>query len=61
MASITIDGKEYNVDNISDSGKEQLASIKFSQNEIQALEARVAICKTAIVAYTTALRKELDN
>ena len=61
MASITIDGKEYNVDNISDAGKEQLASIKFSQNEIQALEARVAICKTAIVAYTTALRKELDN
>ena len=46
MATITIDGKEHNVDNISDKGKEQLASIKFVQNEIQALESRVAVCKT---------------
>ena len=61
MATITIDGKEYNVDNISDKGKEQLASIKFAQNEIQSLEARVAVCKTAMVAYTTALKNELDN
>ncbi len=61
MATITIDGKEYNVDNISDKGKEQLQSIKFAQNEIQALEARVAVCKTAMVAYTAALKNELDN
>ncbi len=61
MATITIDGKEHNVDNISDKGKEQLASIKFVQNEIQALESRVAVCKTAMAAYTTALKNELDN
>ena len=61
MATITIDGKEYNVDNISDKGKEQLQSIKFAQNEIQALEARVAVCKTAMVAYTAALKNEIDN
>ena len=61
MASITIDGKEYNVDNISDKGKEQLASIKFVQNEIQALEGRVAVYKTAMVAYTAALKNELNN
>ena len=61
MATITIDGKEYNVDNISEKGKEQLASIKFVQNEIQTLESRVAICKTAIAAYTKALQNELDN
>ena len=61
MATITIDGKEHNVDNISDTGKEQLASIKFVQNEIKTLESRVAVCKTALVAYTTALKNELDN
>ncbi len=61
MATITIDGKEYNVDNISEKGKEQLASIKFVQNEIQTLESRVAVCKTAIAAYTKALQNELDN
>ena len=61
MATITIDGKEFNTDNISDKGKEQLASIKFVQSEIQTLEARIAVCKTAMVAYTKVLQNELDN
>ena len=61
MASIKIDGTEYNLDQISDKAKEQLTSIKFAQNEIQALEARVAVFKTALAAYTNALKNELDN
>ena len=61
MATITIDGKEYDVDNISEKGKEQLASIKFVQNEVKTLESRVAVCKTAMAAYTAALKNELDN
>ena len=61
MATIKIDGKDYNVDDISDTGKEQLASIKFAQNEIQTLEARIAISKTALATYTRALQNELNN
>jgi len=61
MATVTIDGTEYNVDNISDSGKEQLASIQFTQNEIKTLEARVSVCKTALAAYTKALQSELNK
>ena len=61
MASIKIDGIDYNIDDISDKGKEQLASIKFSQNEIQTLEARIAVCKTALAAYSKALQNELNN
>ena len=61
MASIKIDGTEYNLDQISDKAKEQLTSIKFAQNEIQALEARVAVFKTALAAYTNALKNELNN
>ena len=61
MASIKIDGIDYNIDDISDKGKEQLASIKFSQNEIQTLEARIAVYKTGLSAYTKALQNELNN
>ena len=48
MASIKIDGIDYNIDNISDKGKEQLASIKFVQNEIQTLEARICSIQNSI-------------
>ena len=61
MASIKIDGIDYNIDDISDKGKEQLASIKFAQSEIQTLEARIAISKTALATYTRALQNELNN
>jgi hypothetical protein len=61
MATIKIDGVDYNTDDISDKGKEQLASIRFAQNEIQSLEARIAVCKTALAAYTKALQSELNN
>ena len=61
MATIKIDGVDYNTDDISEKGKEQLASIRFAQNEIQSLEARIAVCKTALSAYTKALQSELNN
>jgi len=61
MATIKIDGVDYNTDDISEKGKEQLASIRFAQNEIQSLEARIAVCKTALAAYTQALQNELNN
>ena len=61
MAKITIDGKEYDLDDLSDNAKEQLASLQFVQNEIKRLEALMAISKTASVAYSSALKNELDN
>ena len=61
MANITIDGKEYNLDEMSNTCKEQLASLQFAQNEIKRLEGQLAISKTAAVAYSAALKNELDN
>ena len=61
MANITIDGKEYNLDEMSNTCKEQLASLQFAQNEIKRLEGQLAISKTAAAAYSTALKSELDN
>ena len=61
MATITIEGKEYNIDNLNDRAKEQVGSLQFVQNEIQRLQAQLAIHKTAAAAYSTVLKKELNN
>ena len=61
MANITIDGKDYNLDDLNSKAKEQLGSLQFAQNEIKRLEAQIAITKTAAAAYSNALKSELDN
>ena len=61
MANITIDGKDYNLDDLNTAAKEQLASLQFAQNEIKRLEGQIAITKTAAAAYSTALKNELNN
>ena len=61
MASITIDGKEYNLDDLSDKAKENLRSLQFTQGEMQKLQASLAIYNTAASAYSTALKNELDE
>jgi len=61
MATITIDGKEYDLDDLNNNAKEQVASLTFAQNEIKRLEAQIAITRTAAAAYSNALKSELDN
>tara|TARA_B100000579_G_scaffold136644_1_gene110842 strand:+ start:2526 stop:2711 length:186 start_codon:yes stop_codon:yes gene_type:complete len=61
MANVTIDGTEYNVDDLSDSAKAQLASLRYVQEEMKRIEAQLAVFKTAGAAYSKALKDELDN
>ena len=61
MANITIDGKEYDVDSLSDKAKETLASIQFVNNEVARLEANLAVLKTASSAYSNALKNEIES
>ena len=61
MANITIDGKEYDLEKLSDKAKEQLASLQFVQNEVKRLEALLAVSRTASNAYSNALKSELDQ
>ena len=60
MANIKIDDKEYDIDDLSPTAKEQLASIQFAQGEIKKLEGQIAVYKTANAAYTAALKEELN-
>ena len=61
MATITIDGKEYDSDSLSDNAKNQLGSLQFVQREIARLEGELAVHKTAATAYSTALNQELNE
>jgi len=60
MASITIDGKEYNLEDLSDSFRAQLASLQLTDQRISQLQADLAIAQTARNAYANALKSELE-
>ncbi len=60
MAAITIDGKEYDTDNLSTEAKNQLASLQFVRNELTKLSAQIAVYKTAEAGYAKALKEELE-
>ncbi|MDR3435670.1 DUF6447 family protein [Telmatospirillum sp.] len=61
MANITIDGKEYDLDQLSDQAKQQLISLQFVDAELQRLNGQTAVFQTARVAYANALRELLPT
>ena len=61
MTKIKIDNKEYETDDFSDNAKAQLASIQFNDMHMQRLRNELAVADTARMAYTTALKQELEN
>tara|TARA_B100000965_G_C19012038_1_gene507147 strand:- start:323 stop:505 length:183 start_codon:yes stop_codon:yes gene_type:complete len=60
MTEIKINGKDYDADSLSENAKKQIISLQFVQNEIQKLNAQIAAYKTAEVAYSKALEKEIN-
>ena len=59
--TITIDGKEYAPDELSDNAKEQLASMKIADERIAQLQSELAIAQTARNAYARTLADELSK
>ena len=51
MSKITIDGRDYDVEEISENVKAQLTSLQFVDNEIKRLSAQIAVLQTARNAY----------
>lgn len=58
---VTIDGKEYPLEDLSDVVKQQLASLRATDMEIARHEAMLAMLKTARVAYARAAKGELEK
>jgi len=61
MTKITIDGKEYNVNTLSDEAKAQLGSLQYADSELARLQAQIAAMQTARLAYGRALKQTLDS
>ncbi|MFM8498424.1 MAG: hypothetical protein ACK440_02645 [Sphingomonadaceae bacterium] len=60
MATLTIDGKDYDSDALSDNAKAQLVSLQAVDRRIESLQEELAILQTARIAYGNALKTELD-
>lgn len=60
-ATITIDGKEYAADDLSDNARTQIANLRVTDQEIARLQAQLAIAQTARMTYAGALKAELEK
>jgi hypothetical protein len=61
MPKVTIDGIEYNTEDLSDNAKAQVASLQFLEVQMQKLKNELAIYQTARSTYVQALKKTLDE
>jgi hypothetical protein len=59
MATLNLDGREFELETLSDVAKAQLLNIQFTDGEIARLQSLLATLQTARNAYLEALRVEL--
>jgi hypothetical protein len=58
---ITVDGKEYVIDSLSDDAKAQLGALNMTDRKLAELQQEVAIVQTARNAYAQALAAALPK
>lgn len=61
MPKFTMDGLEYNTEDLSDNGKAQLASLQFLESQMQKINSEIAVYQTARNSYANALKEELKK
>jgi len=61
MTKITIDEKDYDVDDLSDEAKAQVVSLNFVDAELNRLQLKIAAMQTARNAYASALNSLLGE
>ena len=61
MATIKIDDKDYDVDDLSEDAKAQVLSLNFVDAELNRLQLKVAAMQTARNAYASALNSLLGE
>ena len=61
MATITIDGTEYDSEKLSEDTMNQFNSMRLTDMRIQQLNVELGIAQTARNAYATALKAALNN
>ena len=61
MPKITVEGIEYNTEDLSENGKSQLASLQFLEVQMNKLKSEIAVYQTARNSYVAALKAELEK
>ena len=61
MPKITVEGLEYNTEDLTDNGKAQLASLQFLEQQMAKVKSEIAVYQTARNAYAKALKAELEK
>ena len=61
MAKVTIDGKDYDTDTLSEEAKNAIGALQFSEMEIQRLQAQLGAMQTARMVYANALKQALEK
>ena len=61
MPKLTIDGIEFNSEDLSDNGKAQLASLQFIEVQTRKLKLDLAAYETALKSYMSAFKKEIGE
>ena len=57
MPKITVEGIEYNTEDLSENGKAQLASLQFLEVQMKKIQSEIAVYQTALIAYQVSLKK----
>ncbi len=56
MSELIVDGDTYDMSVLSEEAKATIVSIRFAEREIQALESRIAVTRTAMGVYKSKLQ-----
>lgn len=60
-AKLTVDGIEYDFNDLSDTAKAHVANINFVDSQLQQLNNEWAVADTARIGYTHALKSEVEK
>jgi hypothetical protein len=61
MAKVTIDGKEYDTDTLSEDAKNSIQNVQYCEQKLAELKRELAIAQTARNAYAQALKGALPK
>lgn len=61
MATVTIDGKEYDTDHLGDDAKDNVVNIRFCDEKLKELRREFAMVQTARNAYVAVLQGQLPK
>jgi hypothetical protein len=61
MPKFTVDGIDYNTEDLSENGKAQLASLQFLEFQMRKIKDEIAVYNTAKASYIGGLKAELEK